>query len=285
MAAEAEAAAAAEAAVPLPRPAREDGVERCGWRLSSSKGPISSEAERAELESRLGLSALPEMVFGGNRLRLEHEASGFSLSFETADALRGCRLGSDAGGGGGFRVTAASGGQWAERLRQHPDAQEIEVDYDWTFSTRYAGSDGGARARAEWKEDEEAQLDVPLLQRRDPILWSDEVYLYEDELHDNGVSLLTARVRVMPACFLVLVRHWLRVDGVLVRVRDCRVFHDFAARPARVLREFTERGATFEELRARGMPGEAKEYKEATPALVARLPLKSRVMEVASLFE
>ena len=51
--------------------------------------------------------------------------------------------------------------------------------------------------------------------------------LYEDHLHDQGVSTLIARIRVMSQCFLVLLRHTLRVDGRLMQQREVRVFHRF----------------------------------------------------------
>jgi type 2A phosphatase activator TIP41 len=36
--------------------------------------------------------------------------------------------------------------------------------------------------------------------------------------------LLPLQVRVMPRCWLVLLRLWLRVDGSLVRLREVRHF-------------------------------------------------------------
>ena len=86
-----------------------------------------------------------------------------------------------------------------------------------------------------------------MLRRTDiPILWSDELSLFEDELHDNGVSRVTVKCRVMPTCIFVLLRFWLRVDGVLIRIRDTRLFHDLSK--SYLLREYTEREATFEAL-------------------------------------
>lgn len=35
------------------------------------------------------------------------------------------------------------------------------------------------------------------------------------------------KVRVMPSCWFVLLRYWLRVDGVTIRLRDTRCFHAF----------------------------------------------------------
>ena len=69
---------------------------------------------------------------------------------------------------------------------------------------------------------------MELLRRRDlPILHFLDLQLYEDDLGDNGDSMVRLRLRVMPSCFLVLLRHALRVDGVLIRHHDTRLFHKF----------------------------------------------------------
>ena len=41
------------------------------------------------------------------------------------------------------------------------------------------------------------------------------------------VSLWGAQVRVMPRCWFVLLRFWLRVDHVLVRLYETRYLCDF----------------------------------------------------------
>jgi TIP41-like family len=72
-------------------------------------------------------------------------------------------------------------------------------------------------------------LELPLdkLRRPDPILFFDEVDLYEDELGDNGMSLLSIKVRVMPERMLLLSRFFLRLDDVIFRVRDTRLYIEF----------------------------------------------------------
>ena len=60
-------------------------------------------------------------------------------------------------------------------------------------------------------------------------------YWTSDDCGEHGESALTARLRVMPDCFFVLLRHHLRVDGVVVKQRDARFFHRFGA--GAVLRE------------------------------------------------
>ena len=36
--------------------------------------------------------------------------------------------------------------------------------------------------------------------------------------------MLTAKLRVMPKCWFVLLRLWVRVDGSMVRLRETRLF-------------------------------------------------------------
>uniref|UniRef100_A0A7N0TS28 Uncharacterized protein n=1 Tax=Kalanchoe fedtschenkoi TaxID=63787 RepID=A0A7N0TS28_KALFE len=80
--------------------------------------------------------------------------------------------------------------------------KEIILDYDYTFMTPYCGSETvettaeGVRETSDgscsvqW-EDCKEKIDVILLASNVPILFYDEIILYEDELADNGVSLLT----------------------------------------------------------------------------------------------
>ena len=72
--------------------------------------------------------------------------------------------------------------------------------YDWTFTTPYAGSvvaASGAQAPSWYPVDE--RIDRTLLMARDPILFFDELTLYESELDDNGAMSLTVKVRVRHA--------------------------------------------------------------------------------------
>lgn len=84
------------------------------------------------------------------------------------------------------------------------------------------------------------------LTRPDPILFYAEIPLFEDELHDNGSSALIVRIRVMPSCIFILARFTLRVDNVLFRTHDTRIYHSFASRPPRTVREVSGWEAPYE---------------------------------------
>lgn len=166
--------------------------------------------------------------------------------------------------------------------------------YDWTFTTPYRGTTtvrgediGGGGGGEEgvnssekntsdnnirWKPTEE-RLDMALLTRRDPIELFDEISLYESELDDHGVSSLSVKIRVTESCWFLLLRFWLCVDGVLIRSRETRLCCDLRRRRdatakigAVVLRETRLREETWSQLKDRGAPTDAKQYKDAEEA-------------------
>jgi len=119
-------------------------------------------------------------------------------------------------------------------------------------------------------KDTELAIDYERLKRPDPILYFAEVVLFEDELADNGISSLSVKLvrprpssrwllllasqlthavrahvsqRVMPTCFFILQRQWIRVDDVMFRVVDTRFYHQFGTQ--HVLREYQMREGTF----------------------------------------
>merc|ERR1712098_691912 len=85
---------------------------------------------------------------------------------------------------------------------------------------------------------------MELLKRPDPILFLDDVIIYEDELADNGITMLNVKVRVMPARLLLLQRFFMRLDNVLLRIRDTRVYVDFEQ--GEVIREYLEKEEKYE---------------------------------------
>jgi len=90
-------------------------------------------------------------------------------------------------------------------------------------------------------EETEERINVNKLKLREEILFYDEVTLYEDELADHGTAQYTVKVRVMPSSMYLLARYYLRVDGVLARINDTRIYHDLSSKY--MLREYTNREA------------------------------------------
>lgn len=70
-----------------------------------------------------------------------------------------------------------------------------------------------------WVACEPGGIDRQLLRdRSSPILLYDEVVLFEDFIHDHGVVRISVKTRIMPQCWFVLLRYWLRVDRVVMKV-------------------------------------------------------------------
>ena len=97
----------------------------------------------------------------------------------------------------------------------------------------------------------EEQIPFERLGPENPIQHFGQLYLYECDLEDCGYVMSQVRFRVMADCFYVLLRFYVRVDGVKVRILDTRLFHDFAT-PDVILRQFTHQESSFDQIRQNG---------------------------------
>lgn len=95
-------------------------------------------------------------------------------------------------------------------------------------------------------EETDERIDVNRLKVREEILFYDDVTLYEDELADHGTAQYSVKIRVMPSSLFILARYYLRVDGVLARINDVRIYHEKNKRY--LLREYTNREARLSNL-------------------------------------
>jgi type 2A phosphatase activator TIP41 len=101
------------------------------------------------------------------------------------------------------------------------EIKEVLPPYDWTYTTFYQGTDD-----LTWSPSTN-KFNITLLSKTDAILYYSHVIMFEDELADNGSSILSVRTRVMTDCYLVLLRFFLRVDSVLFRIVDTRFYCGF----------------------------------------------------------
>ncbi|RYP63483.1 hypothetical protein DL771_009276 [Monosporascus sp. 5C6A] len=252
-AAAAAAAAAAGDAYPTAADlARATATHRQGaFVIASRKLPISRAGPIARLEASLGIP-VPEMIFGDNAVRVTHEPTGWAVEFNARDALDAV----DKTGANMLQVAHArswtASREGGEAVGAAGGRFEVVRPFDWSYSTAYRGTVVGGAGEGEgdgrgfaYTEGATRPIPLDLLRRRDPILFFDEVVLYESELDDNGVSALSVKVRVHERRMLLLARLFMRLDGVLVRVRDTRVYVDFAAEE--VTREYTAREGGFED--------------------------------------
>lgn len=223
-------------------PAQATTTHRQGnFEISSRKLPISKSGPIDDMSRRLGIP-VPEMIFGDNLVAVRHAPSGWAIEFAAEPALDAV----DKTGANMLQVAYA--GEWSssrEKSSAH-DIREVVKPYDWSYSTTYRGSENPSLHGPKPGRKLEAagggggggkQIPLELLKRRDPILFFDEVVLFESELDDNGVSVFSCKLRVMEQRMLLLCRLYMRLDGVVVRVRDTRVYVDFEK--DEVIREYT----------------------------------------------
>jgi type 2A phosphatase activator TIP41 len=116
------------------------------------------------------------------------------------------------------------------------------------------------------------------LTRPDPIVFYTSTDLFEDELADNGMSVLTAKVRVMPQRLLLLSRFFMRLDDVLFRIRDTRIYIEFAT--GEVVREYTAREEKYSVVReALGAGGDVAGLMRDPDKLMGVCPVIDTVRE------
>lgn len=136
------------------------------------------------------------------------------------------------------------------REKAHEGIKEVVKPFDWSYTTNYKGTITKGKpfdAQQNAKDPNANHIPIELLKRHDPILFSEEVVLYESELDDNGISLLSCKFRVMPDRMLLLCRLFMRLDNVLVRVRDTRIYVEFNT--GNVIRDYVEKEDGFEKLK------------------------------------
>ncbi|KAH6610354.1 hypothetical protein Trco_000374 [Trichoderma cornu-damae] len=250
------------------------------FRISTRKLPISKSGAIDALEKKLGIP-VPEMIFGDNVVSITHTPSNWALRFSTADALDAV----DKTDRNMLRVAHAR--DWeSTREEATQNIKEVVKPYDWTYSTTYCGTVEGTPELGFVPTDK--QIPIGLLRRRDPILFYDEVVLYESELDDNGISLCSAKLRVHEQRMLLLCRLFMRLDRVLVRIRDTRVYVDFEK--DEVLREYTAKEGKFNDLkhalwRSGRLADDITVAFRDPDVLEHMLPVVEKRIEIASLAE
>ncbi|OLY80437.1 TIP41-like protein [Smittium mucronatum] len=185
------------------------------WRVTYRHSPILSIPEMDRAADLLAFSP-PEMLFGNDKFEIQYR-SAKSISLNAIDALRLVARGP--GTDTAIRVKPAR--DW-QTSRAGSGITRVVNPFDWTYTTRYTGS-GANITFAE----SQTRIDVARLTARDPILFYDSGILYEDDLGDFGSCVLSYKFRFMQsATFLLLIRFFLRVDGVLFRIYDTRYVHE-----------------------------------------------------------
>lgn len=81
--------------------------------------------------------------------------------------------------------------KYSTSAANNSDVKDVVKPYDWTYSTDYKGT---VLSDQQFEEADEPVIDVERLKKQEPILFYDENILYEDELADNGTTVLSVRL-------------------------------------------------------------------------------------------
>ncbi|KZF21565.1 TIP41-domain-containing protein [Xylona heveae TC161] len=223
----------------FPSPANAgNSIRLRGFTITTRKLPILKAGPIEDMTDKLGINP-PEMIFGDNLVAIEHETSGWGIQFNAFDALdRVDKTGQS-------MLQVAYSKEWQRnREKVHEGIKEVVKPFDWSYSTDYKGT---TTSSGPTFQPSETRIPLELLKRPDPIKFFDDVVLYEDELADNGIAMFSVKVRVMPDRLLLLCRFFMRLDDVVFRIRDTRVFVEFGT--GDVIREYIAREEKFDTVR------------------------------------
>jgi len=287
---------AAMGATPIIKHEEMVGLEFRGVSIHTTQGPMANAAwldtstKRLEemcqaaddLHRRLNL---PEVCFSQATVIVTLSPEGPTLTWTVFDALQewsaahaNIPVGSDAVCRGVSVLKSVDAALWSNK------AVQTEFHYDWTYTTPFSVSTFG-----DWSPLAASGMAMGLLKdTAQPILYYDEIELYEDDLHDNGVVNHRIKLRLMPTCLYVLSRCWVRVDSLLLQCRETRIMVEFASpsKQHKVYRDITWRQCAWNELSGCNLPTDVRAWKnEGAPetaawnALVNRLPIVPELPE------
>ena len=284
---------------------------------SSLNGSIDEDENNGEVMNEIRFSAqdaLAEWAEAHTQLKQRQDDGTHSSAIQTRDEFRGVSI-----------IRTADAKIWSNKQRSQQCAASATATsnnsqfyYDWTFSSPYAGTlitntshnnkksnnistdekteECDINNRKRWQPLQQSQIPFHLLQdTTQPILLYDDIHLYEDDLHDNGDVSLNIKVRVMPKCWYVLQRLYVRVDYVCVKCREVRYFCLFEKAASSgvannigedvkvntIYRDVTWKEATWEELGKRTLPMDPAAWRESYEnaagfaSLLTRLPTVS----------
>ncbi|KAK9368357.1 TIP41-like family-domain-containing protein [Lipomyces kononenkoae] len=228
-------------------------ISRAGWSIHTAKRPILNSDEIDQMTSLIKIP-VPEMIFGNNHVIIRHDSCGFEVGFNAVDALD--RVAKHGNPDGGLVKVSYSDSWLKDKARSGGDGvHEVVKPFDWTYTTDYRGTIRGTISTL--FEKTEDQIPLHKLRRPDPILFFEDIVLFEDELGDNGISMLSVKIRVMPERLLLLCRFFLRVDDVVFRIRDCRIFVEFGENE--LLREYVVKQDSYENVK-RKIPSSTRDF-------------------------
>ncbi|CAG8436966.1 2942_t:CDS:2 [Diversispora eburnea] len=220
------------------------GISIEGWKIVTKKFSILNSQEIEKVQKEI-LVPLPEMFFGNNSLSVSNDEYGILFEFSPIDALKLVDFTKE----GGEKVKVAYSKEWTlKSSKNHEHIKDVIKPYDWTYSTLYSGTLKIASKGQKFEKTTE-RIDIEKLKIPEPILFYDEIMLFEDELADNGTAVLSVKVRVMESGFFILQRFFLRVDDVLFKMNETRVYHEFGTKS--LLKEYSSREEHYSKIKAK----------------------------------
>ena len=247
-----------------------DKIHSSSWDFYFHKENMLSSKELDKLTETLKVNHLPEIFFGKNRFFMVNKQANFVYEFNPCqmidltsyevrkdhfDRKKIYHFPADA------KVQYHN--TWKDLKLDRDDIQKVEPKEDWTYCSPYLGHFSTIpesplkdiypeiKDIKEFKvEETKNKLPVHKLGPDNPIIEYVEIPLYDDELNDNGHSETKFRFRVMKDSFFGLLRSYLRVDNVLVRNIDTRIYHEFGTKV--VYRNHQVKEVTYEELIKKG---------------------------------
>lgn len=180
------------------------------------------------------------MLFADNYLKLKHK-NDFGIEFNAYDSLKLVDPKADL-----IKVSVAK--EWKESRADCEFIDKLVHPFDWTFTTPYKGTlttvNSGSPLLVDANSKE--RINIEKLKIPEPISFFDEICLFEDELSDHGASSLNIKIRVMPTSFFILQRFFLRVDNVVIRMFDTRIYHETDKQY--LIREYSEKESLCKDL-------------------------------------
>ena len=247
------------------------------WKVTTRKLPILKAEPIEELNQKLGIP-IPEMIFGDNFVSITHIPTQWTLRFNAGGALDRVSKTEE----GMLQVAVAE--EWKKERSHQEEVKQVVKPFDWSYSTDYKGATSMGKATGSWSGTDQKThpIRTDLLSRPDPILFFDAVDLYEDELADNGIALLSIKVRVMPERLLLLSRFFLRLDGVIIRIQDTRVYIEHASN--KVVRQYTAKEEKYDVVQEK-LKGMRENVPEAFRDANKLSPLLRTAEDVTDVFE
>lgn len=213
-----------------------------GWEFQATT--MERMMKSTELDTwgdQLGVKLLPEVVFESNTLALvypmQRDAKRIGLArcnISARDILTECAnyYKTDEFRAHADDVHMPASQWWIDKRKE---TQTLDAGICWSFRNRFVGKwefvpAGSIEAQplALDAAPEGTGIDYAMLKDQSlPIRFYTAFDVYEDDLHDGGMSKLIVKARVMDPCYFVLLRLVVRVDGVVLVTRDVRIFHKF----------------------------------------------------------